>query len=277
MNENTESNKDSLTDENDFLKMKLMLENGAQFGTMNTDTELPPEVENMFLNNIMEFERQCSERKKIKVFDKIQRPSHFKVVSDIPDDEIENRWEELDKYLNQYSIDLDVCSPNISKRELYRFATEELFNYEMDDLDIKGMTSGFIYDEFHPDHKYDNTRYAVDDCIKLIFESRPVDFMPWLRRKELCLNDHYPLSDEDFKKRINQFKAAYDDIKVNDILAIDCSINENCCEVRGEYDISLALPSEVKRLVGSWRVGFELDEDGDYWHIINVQIENIRF
>jgi hypothetical protein len=277
MNNKTESPEGNLEDENDFLKMKLMLENGAKFGTMNTDTELPPEVENMFLKNMMEFERQAAERKKIKVFDKIGRPTNFRPVNQIAESEIENEWKLLIEHLNQYSIDLDVCSPNISKRELYRFTTEELFAYEMDDMSIEGMTSGFIYDEFYPDHIYDNTRYAVDDCIKLIFNPRQIDFMPWLKRKNLSLNDHYPLTEEDFKKRINQFKEAYKDIKLNKLLGIDCEINENCCEVKGEYDISLVLPSEERRVLGSWRVEFELDEDGDYWQIVSVQVENIRF
>jgi hypothetical protein len=277
MNNKTESPEGNLEDENDFLKMKLMLENGAKFGTMNTDTELPPEVENMFLKNMMEFERQAAERKKIKVFDKIGRPTNFRPVNQIAESEIENEWKLLIEHLNQYSIDLDVCSPNISKRELYRFTTEELFDYEMDDMSIEGMTSGFIYDEFYPDHIYDNTRYAVDDCIKLIFNPRQIDFMPWLKRKNLSLNDHYPLTEEDFKKRINQFKEAYKDIKLNKLLGIDCEINENCCEVKGEYDISLVLPSEERRVLGSWRVEFELDEDGDYWQIVSVQVENIRF
>jgi hypothetical protein len=277
MNNKTESPEGNLEDENDFLKMKLMLENGAKFGTMNTDTELPPEVENMFLKNMMEFERQAAERKKIKVFDKIGRPTNFRPVNQIAESEIENEWKLLIEHLNQYSIDLDVCSPNISKRELYRFTTEELFDYEMDDMSIEGMTSGFIYDEFYPDHIYDNTRYAVDDCIKLIFNPRQIDFMPWLKRKNLSLNDHYPLTEEDFKKRINQFKEAYKDIKLNKLMGIDCEINENCCEVKGEYDISLVLPSEERRVLGSWRVEFELDEDGDYWQIVSVQVENIRF
>ena len=49
---------EQLKAENDFLKMKLMLEKGAEFHTSGDSMELPPEAENMFLKNIMEFERQ---------------------------------------------------------------------------------------------------------------------------------------------------------------------------------------------------------------------------
>ncbi|MEI9806727.1 MAG: hypothetical protein WDO16_01940 [Bacteroidota bacterium] len=133
-----------------FLKMKLMLERGASFGG-NENNELPPEIENQFLNNVMAFEDHFQDYKMIKVFDKIGRPHHFKPASEIPDDEIKKAWSELQAHLNEHSIDLDVCSPNIPVRELYRFAVEELFEQEMDDMDMPGWTTHFIYDEFHPD------------------------------------------------------------------------------------------------------------------------------
>ena len=102
MNENFKpvDEDENLKNENEFLKMKLMLEQGAQFGKIGNE-ELPANIENEFLNYIMAFEKQAVERKMIKVFDRIQRPSHFKPVNEIPDDEIENAWNELDVYLNQ--------------------------------------------------------------------------------------------------------------------------------------------------------------------------------
>ena len=186
--------------------MKLMLEQGAQFGAMPADTELPANVENEFLNYIMAYEKQAVERKMIKVFDRIERPNHFKPVNEIPDDEIENAWNELDAYLNKYDIDLAVCSPNISHRELYRFTTEELFDHEMNDMNVPGMTTCFTYDEFYPDHKYDNTRYAIDDCIGVIFDKKEYEWMPWLRSENLCINNHSNLTVTDFKKIINRLK-----------------------------------------------------------------------
>src|SRR5450759_1662648 len=103
MNENFESSdeEENLKNENEFLKMKLMLEQGAQFGTMQTDSELPAGIENQFLRNVMEFEKQFEEQKTIKVFDKIERPNHFKPVNEVREDEIENAWTNLDEYLHK--------------------------------------------------------------------------------------------------------------------------------------------------------------------------------
>jgi len=277
MNEHSEEEEENLKNENEFLKMKLMLEQGAQFGNMAGDGELPAEIENQFLKNIMAFEKQAEEKKMIKVFDKIERPNHFKPVNEIPDDEIENAWNELDNYLRNYNIELSVSSPNISKRELYRFTIEELFNHEMNDMNVPGMMCCFTYDEFYPDHKYDNTRYAVDDCIEIIFRKQLMEWMPHLRSENLRLNDHYPVSEENFKEIINRFKDVYEDIKVNEIKDVDCTIDEKICQVTGTYDIAMKLPLEEIVLRGSWLVEFELDEDFGYWYIVNVQIEGIGF
>jgi hypothetical protein len=277
MNENFEpvDEDQNLKNENEFLKMKLMLEQGAQFGTIPSDQGLPANIENEFLNYIMAYEKQAVERKMIKVFDRIQRPSHFRPVNEIPDNEIENAWSNLDEYLQKFGIKLSVCSPNISTHELYRFTTEELFEEEMNDMNIPGMTTCFTYDEFYPDYKYDNTRYAIDDCIAEIFDKKKNEWMPWLRRENLCINNHSNLTETDFKKIINRFKEAYEDIIVNEIKDVDFSIDENFCQVKGIYDITMKLPMEEMVIRGNWDVSFEKDL-GD-WCIVNVQIEGINF
>ncbi len=268
---------ENLKNENEFLKMKLMLEQGAQFGNIQSGSELPAEIQNQFLKNIIEFEKQFEEHKTIKLFDKIERPTHFRPVSKIPDQEIDSAWNELDTYLRKYGIELSVCSPNIGNKELYRFATEELFEHEMDDMNLPGMMTGFIYDEFYPDHIYDNTRYAVDDCIKLILEKEPLDLLMWFSKENLKLNNHYPLNEEEFKKIINLFKELFEDVRLNDITNVNCVIEDTVSNVKGMYDVTLVLPLEEINFKGDWLVEFALDEDLGDWQIHNVQIEGINF
>ena len=158
---------------------------------------------------------------------------------------------------------------------MYRFTTEELFEHEIDDMNLPGLMSCFTYDEFYPDHKYDNTRYAVEDCIGLILRKDPVEYMTHLERENLCINNHYPVSVEEFKKIINRFKEVYEDIVVNEIKDVDFSIDEKRCHVKGIYDVTMKLPLEEIILKGNWLVEFTWD--GDYWEIVNVQIEGINF
>ena len=271
------SDEEKLKAENEFLKMKLMLEQGAQFGTMQADSELPAGIENQFLRNVMEFEKQFEEQKTIKVFDKIERPNHFKPVNEIPEDEIENAWNNLDEYLHKYGIELSVCSPNISDRELYRFTTEELFNHEMNDMNVPGMMSCFTYDEFYPDYKYDNTRHAVEDCIEVILKKKHFDWMPLLKKENLRINDHYPVSEKEYINLINRFKDAYEDIQLQEMNDPVCTIEGNSCYVKGNYDVTLTFSSEEIFINGEWMVEYEFDEDFGFWEIANVQVEGINF
>lgn len=272
-----EEEEENLKNENEFLKMKLMLEQGAKFGTMQTGGNLPPEIENQFLKNIMAFEKQAAEQKMIKVFDKIKRPIQFKPVNEIPDDAIENAWNELDNYLKNYNIELSVCSPNVSNRELYRFTTEELFNHEMNDMNVPGMMTCFTYDEFYPDHIYDNTNIALHDCIECILKKQSFDWMPVLKKENLRINDHYPLSEKEYINIINRFKEAYENIQLQEMNDPVCTIEGNSCYVKGNYDVTLALSSEEIFIHGKWMVEFEFDEEFGFWEIINVQVEGIRF
>lgn len=271
------NDEERLKAENEFLKMKLMLENGARFEKTEDGAHLSPQVENEFLNYINAFEKQSRDPRYIKVFDKIERPAHFRPVGEIPDNEMEAAWEMLQEYLSRYQINLDVCSPNISVRELYRFTTEELFEHEMSDMNIPGMMHGFIYDEFYPDHRYDNTRYAVDDCIAYILKKKPFEYMPCFRGGDLRLNDHYPLSEDAFKLLVNRFKEAYDIMEDAEISEGLCTINDKNCVVKGSYTITAFLQNDHVNLKGDWEVYFELDEASGCWYVWNVQIDGIRF
>jgi len=263
--------------ENDFLKMKMMLEKGAHFSSDIPSDKLPAAVENMFLKNVVEFERQFDEQRTIKVFEKIGKPTHFKPVAEIKDEDIDRSWQQLSDHLNQFGICLDACSPSVSKRELYRFAIEELFQQEITDFDIPGIRYGFIYDEFHPDHSYDNTRAAVEYCLEAVFNKASLDTLYYLRSKNIRLNEHYPLTEKQFKSLVDRFKQAYDQFEKPSFNNISCILSEGRCTVSGSYTLVAQLTVEKIKLSGNWTIDFELDEETGNWYIYNVQIEGIRF
>jgi hypothetical protein len=275
MDDNNLSEEEKLKAENDFLKMKIMLEHGGDFGAPeNLNAELSPEMENAFLNNIIEFEKQFQQRKTTTVYKKIGEPKHFKPVNKIPDDEIEDEWNKLSDYMQQYGVDLFACSPKVTAKELYRFTTEELFKYEMDDMNIPGMMSGFIYDEFYPDYEYDNTRYAIDDCIKPILRKEPLEFLMWFAKENIQLNTHKNLTEEQLKEIVNNFKNKFDDIELKEIENVSCDLEQENCKVTGTHETILTFdntPVPVKR---NWLVEYILHND--YWSIVNVQIEGIE-
>ncbi|MEO7524368.1 MAG: hypothetical protein ABIT58_09755 [Ferruginibacter sp.] len=267
--------KEALKAENDFLKMKMMLENGAHIGSTD-DPAFTPEMENQFLKNVIALEEQFAEHKTIKLFDKIERPTIFKAVDDIADDEIEGALDSIMEWLAQYNINLTVYSPNVSMRTLYRFIIEELFEYEMDDFDLPGWTNNFVYDQFHPDPYYENETAAVDDCISIILSKASLDWMSQYRSGDLQLNDHFPISEDNMQQFINNFKNAYDDIECTAISDIVCQVDGTKSTVTGQYKLKLTNAGSEEILGGQWRVEFETP-DNFYWYIFNVQIEGINF
>ncbi|MFC0776033.1 hypothetical protein [Terrimonas alba] len=265
---------EKLKAENEFLKMKLMLEQGTHFAG-NDNTNLPTEIENQFLNNVMAFEKQFSGHKTIKVFDKIGRPQHFKPVAEIANEDIEAAWNQLSEYLDKHGIDLSVCSPNISVRELYRFTTEELFEHETDDMNLPGWTTNFIYDEFHPDPVYDNSRLVEQDLFNDIF-----------RKADLFYDIHYAkdgfifngLFYNDFKlygERINRFKSLFDEIEMTEFNVDDCTVKENNCYVLGQYKATARMGSDETFFAGSYEVKLVISELG-YWDMKEIQISGFN-
>jgi hypothetical protein len=246
--------------ENEFLKMKMMLEQGAVFGGMNNP-----------------FETRIANPTYSKVFDKIGRPTHFRPVDEIPAWEMQKEWETLREYLDGYGIHLSACSPNITTKELYRFTIEELFDYEMEDINIPGYTTEFIYDEFHPDPVYENTRLAVQDCISLLLEKAPLKWTYYFRENQLRLNQHYPLTIEELKKLVSLYKEAYNTIDINDVYAQNCDITGNDCVVTGNYLMEVTTHLEKHAFSGKWMVGFEKEEESGDWFIAAIEIEGINF
>jgi hypothetical protein len=266
-----------LVAENEYMKMKLMLENGPEVVGWNF-TGLNTQEENHFLRNIIEYEQLFDKSRLIKIFDKIGKPTHFKPPSGIPPDEIDNAWDELKLHMRKHMISLDVCSPNITRKELYRCAVEELFNYEIGDVNMPGLMCCFVYDDFYPDLLYENSITATDHCISYILAKAPMDWMFDFKEKDLRLNEHRSLTITQLKRITDKFKEAYDDLEIIEIRSTDCSIQDNQCKVRGIYSVMAKIGQEPHQLAGNWEVLLSPDaKDTFYWTVNEVDIEGIRF
>lgn len=268
------SKQEKLKADNEFLKMKLMLERGAQFVTGNKE-ELPAGVENEFLRNIIEYEKQFDEHKTIKVFDKIGRPLHFKPVGEISDDGMETAWKELREYLSEYNIDLSVCSPNVSLRELYRFTTEELFKYEMDEIDIPGMMTGFIYDEFYPDPVYDNSQMVERGLLRDIFSKSDLFYEIHYDKTGFIFNDRSYKGRVHFFEVINRFKSLFTEIELNDCEVISSQVKDTYCEVIGNYRATAKSETGTFGYSGAYKVELVL-RDAAYWYFNRISIDGFN-
>lgn len=271
---------EKLKEENDFLKMKLMLENGAEFGEIETNDEISPQMENEFLKYIIEFEKQSADHKYIKVFDKIGKPTHFKPVANITEEDIGKAWDDLLSWLNHYGIDLSVCSPNISTRELYRFTTEELFEHEMSDMNIPGMTTNYIYDEFYPDPVYESEKIIKDELFPAIFSVEPLHgYFQWLFQDKVKLNGKMYTNGNDVKAVFERFKSFFRQIKLEKFSIESCEIkSKNKVIVTGSYESLGISAGNDEKMVFEGTFSIELfPDDLGYWSVWNMIFEGINF
>lgn len=116
-------------------------------------SDLEPDVEMAWLESIEAFEEQFSKRETIQMWHFIGCPS-FTKMDDMGDAELSIELTRLMGLMTANGVVLDTLC-KVNDREIYRFITEELFVYEMDNVRIKGMNSCFIYEEFHPNAEYD--------------------------------------------------------------------------------------------------------------------------
>jgi len=144
--------------ENDLLRLKLQAETGADLHQL---ANVPPEVENAFLNNILAFERQLDTVEEVSIFKLLGEPRDFRKEADLDDEEIEAELQRLTDLMSAGRIEVDFEGEYPSRLK-YKFITEELFAHETQQFDIPDMVNHFIYEEFHPNHQLTITANTQD-------------------------------------------------------------------------------------------------------------------
>ena len=142
---------ENLRIENELMKIKLKAQYGDAF-QMDSSAALAPEVENEFLKNILAFEESYNKGDFITVYERIGKPG-YQSAEEIGAGELKENVQQLLELLNQHQINLDFTDGPYDDEIIYRFITEELFNQEVDKEPADGMVMGYIYEEFHPNHK----------------------------------------------------------------------------------------------------------------------------
>lgn len=242
-------------------------------GEFNIPNGLPQDIENKFLETVISFEEQSKKRKRIKVIDKLGRPSHFTPVDKIRDADIDQEWLKLYDFLYNNGIDLQVCSPNVSARELYRFTTQELFDIKINDISIPGMMTCFIYDEFYPDHKYENQQVAIESCIMYFLSKK--EFNEFHFANTIRFNQYASINQTDLTELARKFRSQYDKSKDIHVDAAETVINNNRCTVSGTYRAAFIKAGEMQQKQGKWTVESCFDKKFRRWRVFNIQLEGV--
>lgn len=269
--------RDRLITENEIMKLRLMLERGAQFGT-NKDLPIPPEIEHEFLKHIMEFENQLDKSERIKVGDVLQLGDQFRHPDRIPDHQMESAWQSLKSYMNLKEIELLVSSPNVTPRELYKFVIDELQLEEIDAVKPAGCVACFFYDEFHPDPVYESEKALKDCFFTCLFDPQPMaNFLFSLRPRDIMINGKWYDHCDDAISVLNRFKSFYQKMELKDLVFEAFQVEKNNkVTVPGHYKATALVTGDHEEITLSGKFLAELDKHPvGYWFISKIQVEGI--
>lgn len=204
MKELSEEESENLRLENDILKIKLNAEYGMKSG--NTCADLDPQIENDFLRYIENFEKSYADCKTITVAEKLGNPVYLNPDT-MDDDEFKREIRRFMELLEKNNLVLNVNYGPYPDSDIYRFIVEELLPLEIDDINVAGMRTNFIYEEFHPNHEADINNRCVE-FLACWFKREFTEYHPSL--SELLLSPGgQKISKEQVYKKLHNFFSAF--------------------------------------------------------------------
>lgn len=261
---------DAIEAENNLLKVKLQLEHGMR---MDHTTELDPELENQWLKSVYAFEQQFTHAKKTKVYDYIGQPP-FRKWNTLSAEELRKELQVIQIVMENKGVELD-CICEYDDAVIYKFITEELFQQEMDDMRVSGMTCHFIYEEFHPNHDYD-LRKQSNEFLEAIF-SRPWDSEfnhHLLAPKVLCSGEDHDRSH--ISAFIKTFQEAHAAFCVRESYVTDVAIDLELA--RANVKMTVSVTGKMKqgdRIRYEGDCSLEFLRMNDYWSITRFHVPGL--
>ena len=265
----SDDSQENMQIENEILKLKLKAQFGEAF-QMGPSTDLPPEIENEFLKNVLAFEDAHQHVKYTKVYERLGNPAYRK-ANELSDKEINDELTRIEETMEKNNMALDVLA-EYDDRTIYTFITEELFEHETETGEglIPGMITHFTYEEFHPNHKYDINNRA-QEFLSAWFEKKFSEYS-WELGSEFVLPDGRMLTKQEVLDKIKTVFDAYPKfINCNYVIAeINFQLNEETGTGMGhaeggvKYDAILENGEQV-HIEGPFKLYMSMEYD--WWKI----------
>lgn len=245
-------------DENEFKKLKLSIEHGAGYFSKGS-SNLPPEIEGQFLDYIANFENASKNAKQITVFKKLGEPE-YKPESTLTNDEITIELEKIELLMQNHGMNLDVLADYTDEERLiYKFITEELFEHEITDMNIPGLQTCFIYEEFHPNHEYDLKR-DTEDFLRMFFNTK---------------DDYYKRShNEEATNHIalNNFRSLFKEFQMTFFEFQEITFDEQDAVVRFNIDFWAKIKDTDDKMNYSGNGNLTFKSEYGYWYLREVTL-----
>lgn len=269
----TKKTTDELHSENEFLKMKMMAEFGGNF-VGNADN-IPPDIENMFLKQVINFHKQHAHAESTTIYKFIGEPD-YNSVNDLGEKELRKELKRFVNLLKKNGIILNVLAPT-DDRELYRFVTEELFKHEIEGVKMKGWTTQFTYEDFHPNVEYD-VRSAVHDALFSIFDKETPFFEQNFSEE---MKDRLGLSSdiEEFRDKTENLKASYLQLSPVKYHISQMQIEKEHGKAEATAEVLLRVKQEgdkrAKRIKATIEFYLEQSKNTPSWWLVNRVVTDL--
>jgi hypothetical protein len=174
-------------------KDKLRDKYGMEFDY--TASKLSPDMENEWLDHVLEFERQFEHAERITVRERIGNPP-IQPLSDLPLYALEEAVTTLLELLAAHGVAVDFLG-DVDELEAYRYLTEDLLDEEMDDIRVEGMMTHFTYST----PEYD-VQMWVEHFVLDLFTHEKEYFLPGLAKQPLFSAQGEAITAEQFQQKI---------------------------------------------------------------------------
>lgn len=261
-----------LSTENELMKLKMMAEFGGDF--TGTD-DIPADVENQFLKQIISFHKLHDNSKMTTVYKFIGEPE-YNHVHDLSEKGIAKELKSLMKTMEKNGVSLNLLAET-RKREIYRFITEELFKQEIEDIKVKGWIHQFVYEDFYPNPDYD-VRNVVSLSIESLFNKNkdiPQEYFSEEMKDAIGLSVEL----EDLFEKIRNFQARFHQIKPGEYelhtVEIDTKAGTAHVAAQISYKIQHAKGKRFKSEEAAVEFNLERSKYADNWWEIKQVITDL--
>jgi hypothetical protein len=233
---------------NDAKKRELAEKYGMIFS--EGDAALPPEVGAEWLSYIEEFEEKFQSTQQTTVREYVGNP-RVKPLAEIPPGELKAELDKLLDSLESHNVAVHfLCE--VEDAEAYRFITEELLDKEVDDMRIEGMTQNFIYEEFHPNDRYD-VEHCAENFLHCLLD-RNQDFLLTMFAKDELYDSHgTAITFDEMKQGVELFLKTISWIENPEIRVVGWTVEGDYATAEAETSWEGFSPESMKLVAASGR------------------------
>ena len=260
--------------ENDSLAFKLEVDNTVE---KQIHRKKILKIDKSLLRNMLNDEVLNVSEGKIKIHTLIGMPE-FLPLAELDDLSLPLFLNKIINLLNQHHITIDFLDTYDLKLQ-YKFITEELFEKGLRFTDLpEGIALQFIYEEFHPNHKFD-IKQKVEKFIVSWFEQKK-DKLAFSISDELISPEGETIKKKDLMFQITQYFNSFSAFKngVYILHDIQISLKKELGTAYAEGKLTYAAITAAKgtiHLEGKFKIYFRLEYE--WWSIYYFSLPDFKF